>query len=174
MGPVGPAGPQGADGPAGPAGPAGASPFSLNNNDAYYTAGRVGIGTSTPTHPLTVVGDLFAANHFTFAPVPVAQGTPTKIALLGKRDALVLIASRLQSNGNGFCSYIVHVAAGNANYGGSPSTGQVSQVCDSTGVNTPSCTFSVSHVDDVNFPTITATCARNVNIVVSGIGVNNP
>src|SRR5215467_12982902 len=47
-GPAGPQGPAGATGATGPQGPVGASPFLLNGNDAVYTAGNVGIGTSTP------------------------------------------------------------------------------------------------------------------------------
>ncbi len=64
-GPQGPAGPTGTTGATGPQGligvdgaqgPAGASPFSLNGNDAVYTQGNVGIGTTTPSNALSVVG----------------------------------------------------------------------------------------------------------------------
>jgi hypothetical protein len=57
QGAVGSQGPQGAQGPAGadgavgapgPQGPAGASPFSLVGTAAVYTAGSVGVGTTTP------------------------------------------------------------------------------------------------------------------------------
>ncbi len=53
-GPQGAAGPQGAtgtngaQGPQGAQGATGASPWGLNGNDTFYTAGKVGIGTSTP------------------------------------------------------------------------------------------------------------------------------
>ncbi|HJV90339.1 MAG TPA: tail fiber domain-containing protein [Holophagaceae bacterium] len=66
-GPQGPQGPAGADGPAGPAGPmgpqgpagvAGASPFSLSGANAYYTAGNLGLGTTSPFFALDVVGDV--------------------------------------------------------------------------------------------------------------------
>ncbi|HYE63009.1 MAG TPA: hypothetical protein VD997_13515 [Phycisphaerales bacterium] len=56
QGVAGAQGPQGAQGVSGPAGPAGASPFTLNGSTAYYTAGNVGIGTSTASYPLTVRG----------------------------------------------------------------------------------------------------------------------
>ena len=45
----GDAGPAGAPGARGEAGAAGASPFLLNGSDAVYTAGSVGIGTTTPS-----------------------------------------------------------------------------------------------------------------------------
>ncbi len=56
-GPQGPEGPQGPDGPQGVQGPAGAqgtSPFGTNGSDTYYTAGNVGIGTTSPGSPLHV------------------------------------------------------------------------------------------------------------------------
>ncbi|MFM9996372.1 MAG: hypothetical protein ACKVU4_11300 [Phycisphaerales bacterium] len=65
VGPTGPLGPTGATGPQGPIGltgatgaqgPAGASPFTLNGSAAVYTAGNVGIGTTTPTAALDVAG----------------------------------------------------------------------------------------------------------------------
>jgi hypothetical protein len=58
QGDPGAAGPQGAQGdpgatgtqgPQGDPGPAGASPFALNGSNAVYTAGNVGVGTTTPT-----------------------------------------------------------------------------------------------------------------------------
>lgn len=39
-----------------PQGPVGASPFVLNGNDAVYTAGKVGLGTTTPSATLDVNG----------------------------------------------------------------------------------------------------------------------
>lgn len=57
VGPMGPAGAAGAAGPMGPAGPAGASPFELMGDDAVYTQGRVGIGTTAP-EALLEVSDL--------------------------------------------------------------------------------------------------------------------
>ena len=47
MGPPGADGADGADG---------ASPFGLNGNDAFYTAGNVGIGVNPPTTALHVAG----------------------------------------------------------------------------------------------------------------------
>ncbi len=37
-------------------GPQGPSPFGLSGNDAYYTAGKVGMGTISPTEKLHVIG----------------------------------------------------------------------------------------------------------------------
>lgn len=63
--PAGPQGPPGvagatgatgAPGAAGPAGAAGASPFTLSGSNAVYTAGNVGIGTSTANARLRVEG----------------------------------------------------------------------------------------------------------------------
>lgn len=51
QGPTGAAGPQGATGPAGPTG---ASPFTLNGTSAVYTAGSVGVGTSSPLADLHI------------------------------------------------------------------------------------------------------------------------
>jgi endosialidase-like protein/collagen triple helix repeat protein/trimeric autotransporter adhesin len=49
-GATGPQGPQGIQGPTGPAGPAGEdSMWTQNGADVYYTAGKVGVGTATPT-----------------------------------------------------------------------------------------------------------------------------
>jgi hypothetical protein len=64
-GPTGSPGAPGAQGPAGPAGPTGsqgvpgptgASPFTLNGTSAVYTAGNVGIGSSTPAGLLEIQG----------------------------------------------------------------------------------------------------------------------
>ncbi|MFZ4572869.1 MAG: hypothetical protein ACOYN0_00645 [Phycisphaerales bacterium] len=44
----------GPQGPVGATGPAGASPFSLNGSSAYYTAGNVGIYTTTPAAALQI------------------------------------------------------------------------------------------------------------------------
>src|SRR5438874_396569 len=57
-GPIGPTGTQGIAGATGATGATGASPFSLNGTSAYYNAGHVGIGTSTPNGNalLTVMG----------------------------------------------------------------------------------------------------------------------
>lgn len=45
---------EGPAGPAGPAGPPGASPFTLSSGNAVYTAGSVGVGTTSPVSPLHV------------------------------------------------------------------------------------------------------------------------
>lgn len=56
QGPKGDTGATGPQGAQGPKGDTGASPFSLNGNDAYYLAGKVGIGTQTPSTNLHVLG----------------------------------------------------------------------------------------------------------------------
>jgi hypothetical protein len=61
QGPVGPAGPQGPEGPIGPQGPegpAGSSPWEIAGTSAYYLGGNVGIGTSSPTELLHLLGGL--------------------------------------------------------------------------------------------------------------------
>jgi len=60
-GPAGAIGPQGAAGPAGPIGPQGAagdSHWQISGTTTFYTAGLVGIGTSTPLHRLHVATTL--------------------------------------------------------------------------------------------------------------------
>jgi len=53
-GATGATGPQGFQGAQGPQGPPGASTWGLNGSSTYYTAGAVGIGTNSPSSPLTV------------------------------------------------------------------------------------------------------------------------
>jgi len=50
----GPTGPAGATGAAGPTGPAGASPWALSGANTYYSAGNVGIGTTSPSSSLHI------------------------------------------------------------------------------------------------------------------------
>lgn len=55
-GPAGPQGPIGPDGPAGPQGDPGDSHWMFDGADTWFTTGKVGIGTASPSAPLTVVG----------------------------------------------------------------------------------------------------------------------
>ena len=82
QGEVGPTGPQGVQGPQGDIGPtgaqgeAGAAPFSLNGNDAYYNAGNVGIGTTSPDARLDVSGDVkLGSDGSNFQSIMVLTGT---------------------------------------------------------------------------------------------------
>ncbi len=56
QGPIGPIGPQGIQGPTGETG---ASPWGLNGSNTYYTAGSVGIGTTTPGDGLHILKNWF-------------------------------------------------------------------------------------------------------------------
>ncbi|MDX1776416.1 MAG: hypothetical protein R3297_07530, partial [Desulfobulbales bacterium] len=47
---------KGEKGDPGEQGPPGASPFELNNNDAYYVSGNVGFGTSSPAKTVDILG----------------------------------------------------------------------------------------------------------------------
>ena len=58
QGPRGPTGAQGAQGPVGPAGATGDAFFSRSGNDAYFTSGNFGLGTSTPQAQLHVDGSI--------------------------------------------------------------------------------------------------------------------
>ena len=110
-GPQGPAGPAGAPGPQGPAGPqgsqgppgpAGVSPFSLNGTSATYTAGNVGVGTTSPGFGIEVDQDngfgyaaLFRANS-SAGGVGIATNQATNKATIqgltsgGTQDTLLL------------------------------------------------------------------------------------
>jgi hypothetical protein len=59
QGDIGPMGPQGPAGMPGPQGPPGASPWLLNGPDAYYNAGKVGIGAMSPITALHVEGNIY-------------------------------------------------------------------------------------------------------------------
>src|SRR5205823_6401410 len=55
-GATGATGPTGPQGTTGATGATGASPWSLNGADTYYTAGKVGIGTTVPGAVLNILG----------------------------------------------------------------------------------------------------------------------
>ena len=60
------------------AGAGGTGIWSVNNNNAYYTAGNVGIGTTSPFWPLDVNGSMHVGSYF-------ANGTP-KLIRFGDGD----------------------------------------------------------------------------------------
>jgi hypothetical protein len=73
-GATGPQGPQGVPGPTGAIGPqgpkgdtgaTGASPWGLSGANTYYTTGNVGIGTNSPSYPLTIASSLQYPVHAT-------------------------------------------------------------------------------------------------------------
>ncbi len=72
QGDTGPQGPIGATGAQGPQGPAGASPWELSGSDTHYIAGKVGVGTispSAPLHVLTTAGEALRINNTSTAPI---------------------------------------------------------------------------------------------------------
>lgn len=88
QGPKGDTGAQGAQGIQGVKGDAGASPFSLNNNDAVYTSGNVGIGTTTPSALLDVEGNAIINGALT---VGTAINTPSSTQLVFKTAGLTVL-----------------------------------------------------------------------------------
>src|SRR5262249_15048401 len=81
-GPAGSQGPTGATGATGPQGPAGASPFSLSANNAVYTQGNVGIGTTSPSAKV----DLQNGNAIINGSGPIdAADLPNRTLMLGLR-----------------------------------------------------------------------------------------
>ena len=62
QGEQGPEGQQGPEGPEGPQGPPGETPWTVENDNAYYNDGNVGIGTSDPSATLQVSGTFASGN----------------------------------------------------------------------------------------------------------------
>ena len=84
-GPTGPGGPAGPTGPTGPTGATGASPWVLSGSNAYYIAGNVGIGTTSPGATLQVAGTVRANNTVTI--FDDALNTPRVLALSANRNS---------------------------------------------------------------------------------------
>jgi hypothetical protein len=66
QGPPGPQGPQGPQGEQGPQGPAGPTQWGVNGNNIYYNTGNVGIGTTSPTTPLQVNGNVKTSGEYQY------------------------------------------------------------------------------------------------------------
>jgi hypothetical protein len=70
-GPTGPAGSNGSNGATGPTGATGTSYFTQSGSNIYYTAGNLGIGTTSPGYPLDVPGNArFGGNVYLNATYP--------------------------------------------------------------------------------------------------------
>ena len=91
-GPQGPAGPIGPEGPVGPTGPPGASPFTLVGADAVYTAGKVGIGTSSPVFRFHVDDNSITET---------ALFTRSAMSAPGSQNAIVIGRSHVAEEGAG-------------------------------------------------------------------------
>jgi len=93
QGVAGATGSQGIQGVAGATGATGASPFTLNGTDAVYTAGNVGIGTTTPTAKLDVSGEVNFSENLTITKnikwANSGYGIQLSFATVGPIDALV-------------------------------------------------------------------------------------
>ena len=77
-------GPQGIQGETGAAGP-GATLFTLNGNEAYYDAGNIGIGTTSPTETLTVDGTISTSGGVKFSD-GTTQTTAASAKAFGTHD----------------------------------------------------------------------------------------
>jgi hypothetical protein len=66
-GPQGPEGEQGPQGEQGLQGPPGVSFWNLNGNNVYYNDGNVGIGTSSPSDALEVVGNVKTSGEYKYS-----------------------------------------------------------------------------------------------------------
>lgn len=91
----------------------------------------------------------------------------TEVPIAQQAGNLVLVTSRREDNGNGFCSYVLFVASGHKDYGGSPRSAIVSSQCDGTGVNWPTCTLSASHQDSKVTTYVKADCTQPAGIAVT-------
>ena len=97
---------------------------------------------------LTNQSILLALTFFPFIFVHDANISGTTIPVSSFPEGnVMMITSRRQANVNGFCSYLLLVGSGHADYGGSPVYSVISEFCDNATRPTdrPKCTFEPSH-----------------------------